>query len=171
MLGWGESSCLTLPQRKVKMKMNSALGSPALALCTYGQEQCSLVTDGTFLHNSDAVSQWSSPGDSGIDHLNLFCVCVCVSCSVIPDSLQPHGLWPTRLLCPWDSPGTNIGVGCHSLLQGIILTQRLNSGVPHCRQILYHLSHHRSPNLPAAAASAKSLQSCPTLCDPIDGSP
>ena len=24
----------------------------------------------------------------------------------------PHGLWPTRLLCPWDSPGKNIGVGC-----------------------------------------------------------
>ena len=38
-------------------------------------------------------------------------------------SLQPHGLQPTRLLCPWDFPGKNTGVGCHSLLQGIFLTQ------------------------------------------------
>ena len=42
------------------------------------------------------------------------------------DSLQPHGLWPARLLCPWDSPGKNIGVGRHALLQGIFLTQELN---------------------------------------------
>ena len=34
----------------------------------------------------------------------------------------------------------NTGVGCHSLLQGVFLTQRLNLGLPHCRQILYHLS-------------------------------
>ena len=34
------------------------------------------------------------------------------------DSLGPHGLWPTRLLCPWDFPGKNTGVGYHSLLQG-----------------------------------------------------
>ena len=37
--------------------------------------------------------------------------------------LQPRGLQPTRLLCPWDSPGKNIGVSCHFLLQGIFLTQ------------------------------------------------
>ena len=34
------------------------------------------------------------------------------------DSLQPHRLQPTKLLCPWDSPGKNTGVGCHFLLQG-----------------------------------------------------
>ena len=34
------------------------------------------------------------------------------------DSLRPHGLQPTRLLCPWDFPGKNTGVGCHFLLQG-----------------------------------------------------
>ena len=39
------------------------------------------------------------------------------SCSVVPDSSRPHGLQPTRLLFPWDSPGKNTGVGCHSLLQ------------------------------------------------------
>ena len=42
-----------------------------------------------------------------------------VSYSVMSKSLRPHGLQPTRLLCPWDPPGTNTGVGCHALLQGI----------------------------------------------------
>ena len=46
-----------------------------------------------------------------------------------------------RLLCPCDFPGKNIGVGCHSLLQGIFLTQEMNLGLPRCRQILYHLGH------------------------------
>ena len=55
-------------------------------------------------------------------------------------------LWPARLLCPGDSPGKNIGVGCHALLQGIFLTQGSNTGLPRCRRILYHLSHQGSPN-------------------------
>ena len=50
-------------------------------------------------------------------------VCVCVSHSVVSTCLRPHGLEPTRLLYPWNSPGKNTGVGCHSLLQGIFLTQ------------------------------------------------
>ena len=37
--------------------------------------------------------------------------------SVISDSSQPHGLQPTRLLCPWDFPGKSTGVGCHCLLR------------------------------------------------------
>ena len=37
---------------------------------------------------------------------------------VVSNSLQPYGLQPTRLLCPWDSPDKNTGVGCHFLLQG-----------------------------------------------------
>ena len=41
-----------------------------------------------------------------------------VSCSVVSDSLWPHGLLPMRLLCPWDSQGKNTGVGCHYFLQG-----------------------------------------------------
>ena len=60
-------------------------------------------------------------------------------------TLQSHGLWSTRLLCsPWNSPGKNAGVGCHSLLQ-IFLYQGLNLGLPRCRQIVYHLSHQGSP--------------------------
>ena len=42
-------------------------------------------------------------------------------------TLRPHGQWATRLLCPWDSPGKNTGVGSQALLQGIFLTQGSNS--------------------------------------------
>ena len=60
---------------------------------------------------------------------------------VLSDSLWSHGLQPIRLLCPWNSPGKNTGVGCHFLLQGIFSTQGSNPGLPHCRQTLYWLSH------------------------------
>ena len=55
---------------------------------------------------------------------------------VVSNSLWPCGLYPTRLLRPWDSPGKNTGVGCHFLLQGIFPTQGSNPGLPHCRQTL-----------------------------------
>ena len=67
------------------------------------------------------------------------CVCVCVLVTQSCDSLRPHV--PARLLCPWNSPGKNTGVGCHSILQGMFPTQGLNPGLLHCRQILKHLSH------------------------------
>ena len=62
-------------------------------------------------------------------------------------TLRPHGLQPARLLCPWDSPGKNTGVGGHSLLQGIFPTRVSNLGLLHYRQILWHLSHQRSPTV------------------------
>ena len=46
-----------------------------------------------------------------------------------------------RLLCPWNFPGNSTGVGCHSLLQGIFLTQGCNTGLPQCRQTLDRVSH------------------------------
>ena len=56
--------------------------------------------------------------------LTLLCVCMCVlNHWAVPNSLLPHGLWPARLLCPWNFLGKNIGVGCHFLVQGIFLTQ------------------------------------------------
>ena len=58
----------------------------------------------------------------------------------------------------WNSPGKNTGVDCHSLLQRIFLTQGLNSGLLHCRQILYHLSYRE-------VLKVKVAQLCPTLCD------
>ena len=51
--------------------------------------------------------------------------------SVVFDSLQPHGLQPARLLCPWNSPGQYTGVGSRSLLQETFPTQGLNSGLPY----------------------------------------
>ena len=64
------------------------------------------------------------------------------TCSVMSDSLWPHGLYkPTRLLCPRDFPGNSTGVYCHFLLQGIFPTQGSNPGLPHCRKTLYRLSH------------------------------
>ena len=59
-------------------------------------------------------------------------------------TLQPRGLQPARLLCPWGSPGKKTAMCSHSLLQGIFPTQGLNLGLLLCRQILYHLSHQGS---------------------------
>ena len=42
-----------------------------------------------------------------------------ISVTLAMSSLPPHGLEPIRLLCPWDSPGRNTGLGCHAFLQGI----------------------------------------------------
>ena len=56
------------------------------------------------------------------------------------DSLWPHGLYS-----PWNSPGKNTGAGTCSLFQGIFSTQGSNSDLPHCRRILYQLSHKGSP--------------------------
>ena len=63
------------------------------------------------------------------------------SCSVESDSLCPQGLYS-----PCNSPGENTGVGSLSLFQGIFPTQESNSGLPHCRWIVYQLSHKGSPS-------------------------
>ena len=64
---------------------------------------------------------------------------------IFSQGLFPWRWQPTRLTCPSDSPGKNTGVGCHFLLQRIFPTQGSNLGLPHCRQMLYHLSHQESP--------------------------
>ena len=78
-------------------------------------------------------------GNKSISHLVVF------------DSFQPDGLQPARLLCPWDSPGKNTGVGSQPLLQGLFSTQGLILGVLHCRQILYCLSYHNQGNVMVVA--------------------
>ena len=60
--------------------------------------------------------------------------------SVVSNSLRPHGLYS-----PWNSPGQNTVVGNLSLLQEIFPIQWSDPGLPHCRQILYQLSHPGSP--------------------------
>ena len=73
--------------------------------------------------------------------------CVYESGSVVSNSLRPHELYS-----PWNPPSQNIGVGSCSLLQGISPTLGSNPGLPHCRPILYQLSHRESPD----------TQTCPT---------
>ena len=65
------------------------------------------------------------------------CFWLCGHMDCRPPGFSVHG----------DSPGTNIGVGCHVLLQGIFTSQGLNPGLPHCRQTLYQLSHQESPSI------------------------
>ena len=62
--------------------------------------------------------------------------------SVVSNSLRPHWLYS-----PWNSPGQNSGVGSLSLFQGTFPIQGSNPGLPHCRQILYQLSHKGSPRI------------------------
>ena len=72
------------------------------------------------------------------EHLSSCCCCCCVA-SVVSDSVRPHRRQPTRLRCPWDSPGKNTGVGCHFLLQ--------------CMKV---------------KSESEVAQSCPTLSDLMD---
>ena len=65
------------------------------------------------------------------------CVKVAQSCLTLCDPMD----------YPWNSPGQNTGVGSRSFLHGIFPTQGSNSGLPHCRWILYPLSHQGSPRI------------------------
>ena len=105
-------------------------------------------------------------------------------------SLQPYGLLPSRLLCPWNFSGKNTGMGCHFLLQGIFPTQGLNL----CLQGLMYWQADSLPlsHLGSSGSYGKSTynywsklhtiyhtsqtffqfssvgQLCRTLCDPMD---
>ena len=70
-------------------------------------------------------------------------LCSCSVAWVMSDSLWPYGLQSARLLCLWDSPGKNTGVGFHALLQGIFPTQGSN-------MYLLHLVHWQVGSLPLA---------------------
>ena len=91
---------------------------------------------------------------------------------IMSNSLWPYGQESARLLCPWDSPGKNSGVGCYFPLQGIFPNQVSNS-------YLLCLLHWQTVSLPLAppAKPFKFLlrcsvtQLCPTLCDPMDYGP
>ena len=83
----------------------------------------------------------------------ITCVCVCVCAGACMLCLVAQ--WCPTLGDPMDcslpgssvhrdSPDKNTRVGCHALLQGIFPTQGSNPGLPHCRRILYHLSHQGS---------------------------
>ena len=81
---------------------------------------------------------WESHTPTTIFSQPLPCCCCCVT-SVMSDSVRRHRRQPTRLPHPWDSPGKNTGVGCHSLLQ--------------CMKV---------------KSESEVAQSCPPLSDPMD---
>ena len=80
-------------------------------------------------------------GTSTFDAEGELWTLLCLLCSVMSDSLLPYGLEAARLLCPWDFSGKNAGAACRFLLQGLFLTQGLNSG-------LLCLLHWREDSLP-----------------------
>ena len=88
----------------------------------------------------------------------------------VSDSFRPHGLKPSRLLCPWDFPGKNPAVGCHALapLQGIFLTQGLNlhpPAAPALQADSFPLSHWGSPTQGGSCILLTGVTPtpCPTL--------
>ena len=83
-----------------------------------------------------------------------------VTCSVVSNSLLLCGLQPARLLSPWNAPGKNTGVACHSLLQRMFPNQGLNPSLPYCREILYHVSQGSSINKIAVYKNISHLANC-----------
>ena len=81
-------------------------------------------------------------------------VCM-LSHSVMSSSLQPRGPWPARLLCPQGCSRQEYWSGLLCPPTGDLPAQGLNPGLPHCRQILYHLSHQGSPLFPLNAPNLK----------------
>ena len=132
----------SMPWNKRPPKVNVFQNSRACCvafLCSWGRSCLRSVFEG-----------WSAVG----------CSCVCDSDGVLTLLSFPKSsnflklLIKVAQLCltlcdpmdctPWNSPGQNTGVGSLSLLQGIFPTQGSKSGLPHCRQILYQLSHREA---------------------------
>ena len=86
---------------------------------------------------------------SGLNLETILCfLCPWLILLALPHPSRRHGTEGCRVLCPCAFPGKSTGVGCHFLLQRIFLTPGLTLGLPHCRQLLYHLSHQGSPEPP-----------------------
>ena len=72
---------------------------------------------------------------------------LCLVTQSCPTLCEPIDCSPPDSSVLGDSSGKNTGVGCHALLQGIFSTQGSNPGLPHCRRILYRLTHQGSPRI------------------------
>jgi len=103
--GWEATPCKD-PTLEREMGPCSARASPGLGIQPTNKKI-----------NKKTCHHLDSPGLTLIIQKveNPFCSHPCSVTSVMSDSLQPHGLKPTRLLCPWNFPGKNTGVGCHFL--------------------------------------------------------
>ena len=85
---------------------------------------------------------------SGQHIIHCLCSHVCLVTQLCLILCDPMDCSPPGSSVTGNSPGKNTGVGCHALLYGIFPTQGSNTGLVHCRQILYHLSHQGSPLFP-----------------------
>ena len=105
------------------------------------------------------------------------CVCVYLVTKLCPILCDPMDCSPARLLCLWVFSGKNTGSGCHFLLQGTFSSEGLNPHLLHWQADSQLQNHqgipeiHMYTHIHMYIYAAKSLQSRPTLCDPIDGSP
>ena len=98
-------------------------------------------------------------------HLTPWLLLLLFCHQVVSVPMWPHELKHTRLLCPWNFPGQNTGMGCHSLLQGIFPTQRSNLCLyVSCisRELLYHW-HHLGRPFTAIVCYKKSIFNVSTL--------
>ena len=77
----------------------------------------------------------------------MCCAVLCLFAQLYLTLCDPMDSSPPGSSAHAGSPGKNTGVGCYVLLQGIFLTQGSNPGLPHCRWILYHLSHQGTPRI------------------------
>ena len=113
---------------------------------------------------SFCVSVCSSGSTCLLLHQHLGCVCV--SCSLLSGSLQPCGLQPTRLLCPWGSPGKNAGVGCMPSSRGSSpFRDRTHvSLAPAWQAASLPVSHQEISNQLHATSIAVALQEVLQLC-------
>ena len=104
--------------------------------------------------------RWFLKNKQNLNRQNSVLYYAMLSHSVVSSSSWLHGVYPTRLLCPWDFPGKNTGVGFHFLLPWIFLTGELNWGLLHCRWILYQLSYQGSPNCVSEGIFPQSTSIC-----------
>jgi len=122
----------------------TAVTSPGASCPCSGRHYC-LIDRKSLKEKDHALVTSASPPDLCRGRDPVIFTGGLFTCSVVSNSLQPHGLQPTRLLCPWDSPGKNTGVGCHFLLQRIFLSQGSNPYLLHGQVNSLLLSHLRSP--------------------------
>ena len=120
--------------RKTKEHILDTIIPPGLKIKDCQKVQSLLLQPSETLYICNRYSLSLHRGVCCTAYHTMSCHLVNQSCPILCDPQS------TRFLCPWNSPGKNTGVGCQFLLQGIFPTQELNPGLPHCRQILYHLS-------------------------------
>ena len=99
---------------------------------SFNRGNVKVVIQETYFFNNSKTTQLKN--GCAVCLVTQLCLTLCDPMDCSPPGSSAHG----------DSPGKNTGACCHALLQGIFLTQGWNPGLPHCRQILSRLSHHKT---------------------------